>query len=255
MNDLTYRFIEERETYEAVAALEEKVWKIDNPLDIISPHTLQVIVHTGGCIIGAFDGDTLVGVVIGFAHHDGRLWSHIAAVLPAYQGRNIGYTLKQEQRQWALAHGYTQMSWTFDPLLSANAHFNVGRLGVQARTYHVNFYGEMTDSLNAGLPSDRLETLWQLDATPTHERDPHAPFLLMCDSDAQPQLQGDPHAPQHRVMIPADFLSIKARDLALAQQWRVALREALQQCFIKDYEIIDFVRQDEGHWYLLQKCG
>src|SRR5262245_57168782 len=146
---ITYRLVTEQKDFIQVAHLEQIIWDME-PLDVVSPHFLQVISHAGGCVIGAFDGDKMVGCCFALAmRNEPRLWSHIAAVLPEYQRQGIGYQLKQEQRTWALENGYQYMSWTFDPMMAANAHFNFHLLGAKSHTYHVNFYGDMADALNS----------------------------------------------------------------------------------------------------------
>ena len=57
------------------------------------------------------------------------------AVLDAYRHLDLGSRLKQAQRERALAMGVHEMTWTFDPLQSRNAHFNFSKLGVVSDTY------------------------------------------------------------------------------------------------------------------------
>ena len=44
------------------------------------------------------------------------------------------------------------MEWTFDPLEIKNSYFNLERLGVICRRYHVDFYGPSSSPLQGGLP-------------------------------------------------------------------------------------------------------
>ena len=53
--------------------------------------------------------------------------------------------------------------WTFDPLVARNAWFNLARLGALPTGYLEDFYGPMTDAINAGMASDRLLLTWRLD--------------------------------------------------------------------------------------------
>ena len=251
---IVYRLVTEQEHFLDVAHLEKFVWNMD-ALDVISPHILRVIWHTGGCVVGAYDGDKLVGCAIAFAMKgEPRLWSHLAAVHPDYQRQGIGFNLKQQQRTWALANGYTHMSWTFDPLMAANAHFNFHQLGATSHTYHVNFYGEMNDALNAGVPSDRLETLWTLaDASPPVIEIPQdAPFLLI-SGDNKPETVSELAENWHFVEIPVDFLNLRQTNLASAIEWKIAVRNALCPAFEQGYQVVDFMRRDGRNWYVLRK--
>ena len=108
---------------------------------------------------------TLAGFAYAFPGWRGgrALWySHMAGVVPAYQGMGLGLRLKRAQRDAALAAGLDEIVWTYDPLQAGNARFNFARLGGIARRYHVDYYGVMTDGINHGLPSDRFEVDWQL---------------------------------------------------------------------------------------------
>ena len=152
------------------------------------PYTLNAIVHNGGCALCAEIDGQMVGFCFGFPAKRGDeiwLWSHMAGVRPEFQSKGIGFKLKQAQRQWALDQGYEIMGWTFDPLQRGNANFNFNKLGTTAKKYYINHYGEMKDSINAGLASDRLETIWQLN-------DPHVVRLAKGTvDDLQPRSFSD----------------------------------------------------------------
>ena len=118
-----------------------------------------------GCVlIGATadDSDDLVGFVWGFAGwSDGpHLHSHMLATVPALQSRGVGFALKLAQRAAALDAGLDEIRWTYDPLLARNAWFNLMKLGAAGAAFLPEFYGEMTDQLNAGDRSDRFEVRW-----------------------------------------------------------------------------------------------
>ena len=150
----------------ATVELQKAVWGMQD-VEAASPHTLRAIVHAGGAVIGAEADGRLVGFCFGMAAwREGELWlwSHMAGVRPAYQGRGIGLKLKLAQRAWALGKGFRRMAWTFDPMQCGNANFNFNRLGTTARHYSVNHYGDMQDGINAGMASDRLEAQWLLDS-------------------------------------------------------------------------------------------
>lgn len=81
--------------------------------------------------------------------------------------------LKQHQRAWAFARDVGHITWTFDPLIARNAHFNLRVLGARVTEYLVNHYGEMDDGINRGDESDRVMVSWALAAplaTPSEDR-------------------------------------------------------------------------------------
>ncbi len=99
---------------------------------------------------------------------EGRLclYSQLTGVVPEHQSRGLGHEIKRFQRQIALAEGIEHIAWAFDPLQAGNAHFNLSRLGAHAARFVANMYGERTDRLNAGVPSDRLIAEWDLAVEP-----------------------------------------------------------------------------------------
>ena len=121
--------------------------------------TLAAASAYGGLVLGAFDGDRLVGFSFAFRGVlDGTpiLYSQLTGVLPEAQGGGIGRRIKQWQRTWAREQGLPLVAWAFDPLQAMNAHYNLVALGAVATHYHANFYGPREDALNPGLPTDRL---------------------------------------------------------------------------------------------------
>jgi predicted GNAT superfamily acetyltransferase len=226
--------------FDAVSELEMLVWKMSERQSI-SSDVLTMLSHTGGGVLGAFDGEKLVGFTIAFATNEvGRLWSHIAAVHPDYQSQGIGYELKHKQRAWAIGQGYQRMSWTFDPLQRRNAYFNFHLLGAECWRYHENFYGEMRDGINAGLPSDRFEVLWDFAEKPRLIPPDEAPFLL----DAT-LLAGEASQEWHFAEIPYEINQLKAEDIEQAQEWQLMLRAVMQGAFAKAYKVVDFVADAE----------
>ena len=85
------------------------------------------------------------------------------------QARGIGRALKAHQREWAFAREVGTITWTFDPLIARNAHFNLAVLGARVTDYLVDHYGDMGDAINSGDESDRLHVAWHLASpVPTH---------------------------------------------------------------------------------------
>jgi predicted GNAT superfamily acetyltransferase len=132
------------------------------------PYVTFVVAHqTGGQVLGAFDGSTMVGLtmaLVGVREKTPYLHSHMTGVLPEYRDRKIGRSLKLFQREEALSRDIRLIEWTFDPLETRNAHFNLNRLGAIARTYIPNFYGITSSPLHRNLPTDRLLAEWHLDS-------------------------------------------------------------------------------------------
>jgi len=153
--------------------LQKNVWGFSD-LDVVPFSHLAAAKEAGGVLVGAFDGEDLIGFVYGFpGFEDGRITihSHMAAVNPEYRNQNVGYRLKLAQRDRALGKGIKLITWTFDPLQSVNAHFNIEKLGVISDKYLVNFYGEETTSFLHSIGTDRLWVKWESEtpAVPENE--------------------------------------------------------------------------------------
>jgi predicted GNAT superfamily acetyltransferase len=202
-----------------------------------------------------------------------KMCSHMAGVLPAWQGTGLGLRLKLAQRAAILDQGMTDwVTWTYDPLLRTNAAFNLHRLGAICNTYHVNLYGELPDELNAGIPSDRCQVDWWLASVRVNECSQAGPVgatrraQLPLPADTQvlsgtwnswggltppsslPLLDGAPLA----LPVPDDIYAIRAVDNDLGSAWRLWMRTALQAAFAGGYLLVDCVRHADGQWrYLL----
>src|ERR1700675_1896515 len=153
-------------------AVEKEVWGMADEDTL--PLTLAIACKAvGNIFVGAFDKeknkdkDKLVGFAFGFLgreHGQTTIHSHMLAVLDAYRHLDLGSRLKQAQRERAMAMGIREMTWTYDPLQSRNAHFNFSKLGVISETYKVDFYGPETSSMLHRNGTDRLWVRWILNS-------------------------------------------------------------------------------------------
>ncbi|HEX2328979.1 MAG TPA: GNAT family N-acetyltransferase [Candidatus Angelobacter sp.] len=159
---ITIRKCETINEMQACVALQKEVWNFDD-VDLIPLRMFVVSQKIGGQIIGAFDGDTLVGFAFsipGSRNGHAYLHSHMLAVRASYRNCGLGRTLKLAQRDDAIQKGVDLLEWTFDPLEIKNAHLNLGKLGAIVRRYSVNHYGFSSSPLQGGLPTDRLIAEW-----------------------------------------------------------------------------------------------
>lgn len=277
---LVIRPLETQAELRAGEDLQRAVWGLDDR-EIIPDHIMLIVQRHGGLALGAFEpGGRLVGLLFGFLGVDyatpGHPWahvSHVMGVLPEWQGRGVGYRLKLAQRAHALRQGLNLVTWTYDPLESRNAALNIGKLGAICRRYLRNLYGEMRDAINVGLPSDRFEVEWRLDAPRVLARlegTHRAPGLAAPDlcranrvawrADGLP-VPEDPgvawDGARVALEIPAHFQQVRRADLALAEAWRSHTRAHFEAAFAAGYAAVDFVSDvDEAgrrrSFYLLQ---
>lgn len=216
--------------------LEFQVWGF-RERDVVPSQMYVVAAKTGGQALGAFAGDRLAGFALAYAGiRDGSpyLHSHMAAVLPEYRNLGVGRRLKLAQRDDALARGIPLIEWTFDPLQTKNAYFNICRLGAVVRRYLLDVYGATSSPLHAGLPTDRLVAEWHLES-------PRVVDIL-----AGKELAPDTSDPRVRVI--ADEAS--AERTALIQ---ATARKQFQELFGAGYWVTWFEREPGGGSYVLAK--
>ncbi len=271
------RDLETRADLESVLRLEKEVWGLDDA-DVI-PLTLAVALKAAGSMwLGAFDDDQLVGFALAFPSLEGGtagFHSHMLAVRASHRGRNLGYELKLAQRQGALARDIKEMTWTFDPLRSRNAHLNFHRLGVVCDSYRIDFYGPQTSSPLHRNGTDRLWVTWHMADSRVEERLKgknaraevmdallHLEPLVRFNGDGRPA-EGDlaKALARHRIAIeiPGDIDPIEREDPGRARKWRLATRTAFTEALRAGFIVKEFCRSIRGQQgpgaYLLEKSS
>jgi predicted GNAT superfamily acetyltransferase len=228
--------------------------------------------------------EKMVGFAFGFLgreHGQLTIHSHMLAVLDAYRHLDLGAKLKYAQRERALAMGVHEMTWTFDPLQSRNAHFNFAKLGVLSETYKVDFYGAETSSKLHRNGTDRLWVRWMLSSKRVRDRIAGknsgkdggtsgraetldalrllAP-LVRFDGKGKParsELGEALGRERVSIEIPGDILAVEAADVGLAREWREATRWAFRESLKAGFFVSEFCRSMRGQQgpgaYLLQK--
>ncbi len=232
ISNIRIRAIDEVAEMRAVEELQKEVWGIPD-LDVVPLTQLVAAKEAGGVLIGAYDGETLVGFVYGFPSYErGKLahHSHMLAVKPAYRNFDLGRRLKFAQRDHVVTQGVELISWTFDPLQSLNAHFNFNKLGVIADRYLPDFYGEDAASFLHQTGTDRLWVSWLV-------------------SGEEPV----PGADQVAIEIPPDINALVQHDAEAALEWRAKTRRAFTDALEAGYIVTSFIRDQNSGKYLLTK--
>lgn len=164
--EIRVRKCKELEEFQGCVELQRQIWG-EADLEVEPVTAFVVAAHTGGQVLGAFDGGSMIGytlAVVGVRNGVPYLHSHMTGVLSSYRDKGVGRMLKLFQRDEALSRGIRLVQWTFDPLELRNAHFNLNRLGAICREYLPNLYGVTTSPLHRGLATDRLLVEWRLDS-------------------------------------------------------------------------------------------
>ena len=258
-----------------VKAVEKEVWGMAD--DDSLPMTLAIACKAAGSIfVGAFDGDKLVGFAFGIfgrEHGQTTIHSHMLAVLERYRQHDLGLKLKHAQRERALGLGIREMTWTYDPLQSRNAHFNFAKLGIVSDTYKVDFYGPETSSVLHRNGTDRLWVRWLLDSRRAGDRIAgkdtraetldalrHLAPLVSFNGDGRParaDLAESLGRQRVSIEIPGEILDVERTDMGLAREWRAATRWAFMEAIGAGFYVAEFCRSIRGQQgpgaYLLER--
>lgn len=209
---------------EAMATFFKTIWADGD--EVVPFDLVLAAVHVGAYAAIAKLDDKVVGASFGFlgefAAHQ-VLHSHVTAASVS----GVGFQLKQHQFAWAQERELGGITWTFDPLVRRNCVFNFEKLGAVAVEYLPNFYGTMTDAINAGDDSDRIMAYWPVQESMSADTvDTSAVALKNNAGSPEPQTFDDTKA--FWVELPEDIEGLRKSNLELARQWRKAVRETLQ---------------------------
>lgn len=174
--------------------------------EVVPPRNLLRGMAIGGAsllLARSTADDRAVGFALGWLGWNGgvHLHSHQVGVVATVRASGVGVALKLAQRADCLEHGVTEMRWTFDPMLRANARFNLVRLGARPVAFLPHCYGDRRDAFNTGERTDRLEVSWALDDR-----------VGSVDVEVLP---GDTIVP-----VPLDYPTLRTDEPSRAREWR-----------------------------------
>lgn len=253
-----------------VEDIQRTVW--DDASAVIYRNALISFSRNGAPVLGAFDDGRIVGFLLSYlgiespesqrpAMANLKLVSQRMAVLPEYRDRGIGYALKLAQRDYALKQGIRLITWTYDPLLSRNAHLNIRKLGAIVREYWRDYYGTTPSPQVVLGSSDRFVVEWWVTGNRVEQRmsgkrggltlsqytDANArvlnPTLLAANGSVYPgDMIYQPQGMVTLVEIPDDYYTLVQDDPELARAWREHSRDVLISTLASGYTVTDFVR-------------
>ena len=262
----------------------KSAWHMPDYRDAVPHHMLKAVMDNGGVLLIAYDKKErkVIGFVLGILAMDerGRIYhySHMLGVREGLKYKGIGYRLKLAQREYVVKQGLDLIKWTFDPLLGPNAKLNFAKLGVINRVYHVNYYGELHDELNRGMPTDRFKVEWYIKSRrvmlrlagklppPSLKRALTKGELITETSKIKDNIRKlvsynlDSSSELIIVEIPADINYIKTVSMELALDWRLKTREIFKR-YINErgYIVVDFISEiiegERRNFYLLWKTS
>jgi len=243
---------------------------------------LVAIERCNGLILGAMkDDETLCGTIIDVASVDGDLSSWFTsyhAVMEGERNKGIGTMLRSLEREIGMKEGVALIKWAIDPLRSLEAHVAFNKLGAVAVGYERDLYGELRNSRNKGLATDRLLVEWWLTAPRVKAVvDNHAlpyHFHLGLDkmevatrtSVADTQLRrlvgfddsvcgGITRSAVILIEIPVKLDNMRASDINLARDWRLQTRDIFERMFASGYIITGLVHEGGRSFQLFERAS
>src|SRR6266702_7128276 len=225
------------EDFRACVGLQKEVWNFTDA-ELVPLRMFVVADKVGGQVMGAFDGDVMVGFALsvpGTRTGHVYLHSHMLAVRKDHRNGGLGRRLKLMQRDEALSRGIELIEWTFDPLEIKNAYLNIEKLGAIVRRYTINQYGITTSPLQGGLPTDRLIAEWWL-------KSKRVEALLRDGVFPRPEVAA-------RISVPGPIYEWKASPdtRARAKDVQDHNREQFLKAFSDGFAVLGYERDDEGN--------
>ncbi len=247
---IVIRRVETQAEYEECVRIQDETWGAGFSERVPSA-ILKVSQYLGGVTAAAFDSAGAEARILGFVFgmtgvRDGELvhWSDMLAVRPEARDHGIGRRLKLYQRSLVAELGVTQILWTFDPLVSRNAHLNLNALGARVTDYVPDMYGADTGSaLHQGIGTDRFVVAWEVSG------DVSRAAGQMGSGDGRRDRSGT----EVVVEIPQDIHQLIAVDPAAARKWRESTRPAFLRLLADGYRVAGFERSPTGGFYRLTR--
>ncbi len=243
---------------------------------------LVAIERSNGLILGAVDdGGAMHGAIVDVASADRGLTSWITAfysVSADERNKGIGTRLRYEERDIGIERGVQLTRWAIDPLRGLEAHIAFNKLGAVAISYERDMYGELHDSRNSGLATDRLIVEWWLTsprvrAVVDHQVLPYhfhlgldkmevATHTTVTDNGHRRLVKFDDSVCDGittssviLVEIPAKLDRMRKEDIDLARDWRVRTRDIFERMFNSGYIITGLVHEGRRSFQLFERAS
>ena len=236
---LVIRKCRELDELRTCVALQKEVWNFSDA-ELVPLRMFVVAEKIGGQVIGAFDGETMIGFALALpAIRNGHpyLHSHMVGVREGYRNAGLGRRIKWFQRDDAISRGFELMEWTFDPLEIKNAYFNIERLGAVVRRFVLNQYGTTSSPLHGGMPTDRCVAEWwisslNVEAVLTGQRPGSRPV-------------------EARIGVPVEIAQLRKEEPKRAREIQKSVSEQFVRHFERGLAVIGFERSETEGTYLL----
>jgi predicted GNAT superfamily acetyltransferase len=254
---IVIRRVETQAEYDECIRIQDETWGAGFS-ERVPAAILKVAQYLGGVTAAAFDSSGKNGQILGFVFgmtgvRDGQLvhWSDMLAVRPMARNRGIGRRLKLYQRSLVSEIGVAQILWTYDPLVSRNAHLNLNSLGARVTDYVPDMYGADTGSaLHEGIGTDRFVVAWEVSKSGEAGQVPACGWRGSGSAEAPRPVVS---ATEVTVEIPEDIHDLITTAPAKARAWRESTRAAFLRHLAEGYRVTGFQRFGGSGFYRLTR--
>ncbi|MGC9107016.1 MAG: GNAT family N-acetyltransferase [Infirmifilum sp.] len=279
LKDVLFTAPENFEQLSEIREVMREAWGMQDYGETLPVHVMKAIMDNGGFLEVAILNGRVIGFAVGFIGYSldygYYLYSHMLGVRREYRGKDVALMIKLSQRDWSIRRGYRLVVWTYDPHQGLNARFNFGKLGVISRQFHENYYGEIRDELNTGLPTDRFKVEWWVLSKRVEDRlngrdkppsfdDIKDEATLALESKAE---RGCRIPIRHSlensnelvlVEFPGDINVLRASCPESALTWKLMFRDVIKDLLAKGYIIVEhipLIEEERRNFYLVVKSN
>lgn len=230
---------------------------------VIGSNELSTIKKNGGATLIAYDeqSEKAIGFLISLVgFQNGEIYQHLLlmGVLTEYRSIGIGFELISKQIEYVKRQGIEYITTYIDPLEGGFSKLIIGKFHGKAIEYFPNLFGSDLGGMNMGLDADRLVVKLDIQSNVIRSSSE-----LSLDSDSFVDNSSVINNTALRmgfreiinynfnidsqlilVELPYDIQKIKMRDMKLAQDWRLKIRDILET-LIPKYNIVDFISKQE----------
>lgn len=251
------RQVETMDEIKGIITVQKLAWKMSD-LEVVPSFEMKAVASFSTVLIAVDDSENVIGFIYSLPHSDrSKIYSHMMATLPEWQGKGVGFAMKKVHREIALQSEVqiNSIVWTVDPLLTNNSYLNFAKLGGVCSTYYPNYYGDPEEvGIYKGIPTDRFLLEWYIGTEKVERRMKdfksdridketmlqRSPVINKIVDNRFEPIDNSTYTNNFSVEVPSDYQTLKNHSLEIAIEWRIEFRRICQENFEEGWEIIDF---------------
>jgi predicted GNAT superfamily acetyltransferase len=206
--------------FSELLSMQKEIWGLTDR-DVVPVHTFKAVssfMGPNGMVLGYFLNGKMAGYALTFpTSNQKEVLCDMLGVSKNCQSKGIGYKLALALRTILLQNDVDTISWTFDPLESANANLYLAKLGGLVTRHFKDFYGLISSQLHSGMPTDRFKVEWNIRSKRVEER-------IQRRIKGHDDLTTTDSADTKHVEIPSNIQDLRNGNMKAALEWRMKTR-------------------------------